>query len=84
MARSRLQTTERMSNTGYHAHGKPTWWARVGKGDKARFLEVPWTRGDRCLDCIVDVEPGTEVACGAGKGNHKTVRQTVITTAIEE
>jgi len=33
---------ERMSNTSYHAAGKPTWWARIG----SRFLEVGRQRGD--------------------------------------
>jgi len=72
-----------MSNTGYHANGKPTWWARIGSGDGARFLTVPYTRGDRYLDCEVDVPPGTTVYIGAGKGTHKTVRQTVVTVEIE-
>ena len=76
---SRLKTTDRMSNTGYHANGKPTWWARVG----SEFIKVAYTRGDSYLDCVVDIPPGTEVFCGAGKGTHKTVRQTVITTAME-
>jgi len=80
---SRLKTTDRMSNKGYHANGKPTWWARVGAGGDAKFLQIPWTRGDDYLDCIVDVPPGTEVYCGAGKGSHKTVRQTVVTVAVE-
>jgi hypothetical protein len=80
---SQLTTTDRMSNTGYHANGKPNWWARVGSGESARFLDIPRTRGDHRLDCEVDVPPGTKVYCGAGKGNHKTVRQTVTTTAIE-
>ena len=70
----------RMSNTGYHANSKPTWWARVGEGAEARFLTIPWTRGDRELDCIVDVDPGTTVHIGAGKGSHKTIRVTVVTT----
>jgi hypothetical protein len=73
-----------MSNTGYHENGKPTWWARIGEGADARFLEIPWTRGDKPLDCVVDVPPGTSVTCGAGKGTHKTVRQTVVTTEIAE
>lgn len=38
--KSKLTTTDRMSNTGYHANGKPNWWARVGKGDAAAFLEM--------------------------------------------
>ena len=76
---SRLTTTSRMSNTGYHQHGKPIWWARVGSGDSARFLKIPKVRGDAILDCEVDVPPGTTVFCGAGKGFHKTVRETVVT-----
>lgn len=33
--KSRLTTTDRMSNTGYHSNGKPNWWARIGSGDSA-------------------------------------------------
>lgn len=84
MTQSRLKTTERMSNTGYHANGKPNWWARIGSGDSAEWVDIPRTRGDRVLDCVVNLPPGTTIFCGAGKGNYKTVRQTVTTTAIEE
>lgn len=80
---SRLKTTDRMSNTGYHQNGKPTWWARVDTDDGAQFVKIPFTRGDNYLDAIVDLPPGTEVHCGAGKGRYKTVRQTVITTEVE-
>jgi len=80
---SRLRSDTLMSNTGYHQNSKPNWWARVGQGDDAQFLTIPTTRGDRILDCVVDVAPGTTVHIGAGKGSHKTVRQTVVTTAIE-
>ena len=76
---SHLVTTSRMSNTGFHANGKPNWWARIGSGDSARFLSIPRVRGDEVLDVVVDVEPGTEVFCGAGKGTFKTVRCTVVT-----
>ena len=76
---SRLTTSDRMSNTGYHQNGKPNWWARVGSGDSARFLPIPRVRGDEILDCEVDVPPGTTVYCGAGRGSHKTVRETVVT-----
>lgn len=77
---AKLRTTARMSNTGYHANGKPNWWARVGAGESARFLQIPRVRGDQILECEVDVPPGTTVCCGAGKGHYKTVRETVVTT----
>lgn len=76
---SKLTTTTRMSNTGYHQNGKPNWWARVGQGESVKFLIIPKTRGDEYLDCEVDVPTGTTVYCGAGKGNYKTVRETVKT-----
>lgn len=72
-----------MSNTGYHANGKPCWWARVGSGAAATFLEIPEVRGDQVLRCEVDLPPGTTVFCGAGKGTHKTVRETVVTLKID-
>lgn len=79
--RSRLKTSERMSNTGYHENGKPNWWARTAAGG---FIDLPRVRGDKELDCTVELPPGTEVFCGAGKGTRKTVRETVTTTEIEE
>lgn len=80
--KSCLKTTERMSNTGYHENNKPNWWARVGSGSTATWLAIPWVRGDRTLEVEVDVPPGTVVHCGAGKGDHKTVRATVTTTML--
>ncbi len=80
--KSKIASSRSMSNTGYHANGKPTWWARVGKGDSATFLDVGHVRGDHALEVEVDVPPGTIVYIGAGKGDHKTVRETVTTTAI--
>lgn len=77
---SRLRSTERMSNTGYHQNLRPNWWARVGSGASSRFLDIPRVRGDEYLDVVVDVLPGTTVYIGAGKGAHKTVRETVVTT----
>jgi hypothetical protein len=74
---SRLTTTARMSNAGYHANGKPSWWARAN----GQFLEIERVRGDSTLDVTVDLPPGTEVTCGAGKGTYKTVRETVVTAA---
>lgn len=34
---SRLTTTDRMSNTGYHQLGKPNWWAMI----KTDEVDVP-------------------------------------------
>lgn len=76
---SRIITNSRMSNTGYHQNGKPNWWARIGSGADARFLNIPRVRGDEILDCVVDVPVGTTVYCGAGRGSYKTVRETVVT-----
>lgn len=78
---SRILTTDRMSNTGYHANGKPTWWARIGSGNSVQWVNIPRVRGDSILDCVVDLPAGTTVFCGAGKGSHKTVRETVVTVA---
>ncbi len=81
---SLLKSNGRMSNTGYHANGKPNWWARIGSGDSARFLQIPRVRGDNHLECEVDVPSGTTVYIGVGKGSHKTIRETVTTEVIAE
>jgi hypothetical protein len=74
-----IRSTVRMSNTGYHQNGNPNWWARVGTGTNAKFLEISPTRGDEFLHVEVDVPAGTTVFIGAGKGAYKTVRETVKT-----
>lgn len=79
--RSKLTSTDRMSNRAYHAAGKPTWWARTGEGGAAKFLEIGRCRGDKSVDIIVDVTPGTEVHIGCGKGAG-SVRQTVTTEQV--
>lgn len=66
-----------MSNTGYHANGKPNWWARIGQGVDAEFVKIPAIRGDQKLDVEVDLPIGTVVNVGAGKGKYKTIRETV-------
>ncbi len=81
--KSRIVTKNRMSNTGYHQNGKPNWWARIGSGNSVQWVTIPRVRGDEPLDCIVDVPPGTTVCCGAGKGSYKTVRETIVTVAVE-
>lgn len=80
--KSRIRTSNRMSNTGYHQNGKPNWWARIGNGDNAQWVSIPRVRGDDILDCLVDLPVGTTVFCGAGKGSYKTIRETVVT--VEE
>ena len=77
---SRIKTTEKMSNAGFHANGKPNWWVRTEGGT---FLRIPDIRGDKHLDIVVDLPVGTTVYCGAGKGAHKTVRETIITIEAE-
>ena len=55
------------------------WWARIGSGPTARFLDLDGKhRADRKLMAIVDVPPGTEVVVGAGRGKD-AVRLTVTT-----
>lgn len=78
MAKARITTDRRMSNRGYHAAGQPTWWARIGTGASAKFVELPTVRGDTALSVVVDLPPGTaEVSVGAGKGTNG-VRATVV------
>lgn len=81
--KSRIKSSGSMSNTGYHQNGKPTWWARIGTGNSAEWLDVGHVRGDYQLDRIVDCPPGTKVYIGAGKGSHKTIRETVVTTEVQ-
>jgi len=77
---SRIKSSDRMSNSGYHRSGKPCWWARIGSGKAAQWLKLGQVRGDQYLDVIVDVEPGTVVHVGVGRGRDG-VRERVRTEA---
>jgi hypothetical protein len=67
-----------MSNRQYHAYGCPTWWARIGSGDHAQFMKIPKTRGDKDLECTVEVDDDVRVIyIGAGPNNQHGVRCTV-------
>lgn len=78
---SRIVSSKRQSNSGFHRSGQPKWWARTGEGATARFLNLEKTRGDRHLDCEVDVPVGTEVTIGVGRGKDG-VRECVTTQPI--
>lgn len=74
MATLHILADDCMSNTRYHAAGKPTWWVRIGD----RFLAIPSTRGDQKLDVTVTVdrhptEP-TIVHYGVGPADRHGVR----------
>lgn len=64
----RVYCSDRMSNSGYHRGGKPTWWARVD----STFAKFQMVRGDSKLDQAATIElPGDGIYtlnCGAGKG----------------
>ena len=67
-----------MSNRQYHACGCPRWWARVGQGEHAQFLPIPRVRGDKDLDCTVEVDDGVDkIYIGAGPNNQHGVRYTI-------
>lgn len=79
---SRVVSKGRMSNTGYHANGKPNWWVRYDDNGTTRFVDIEKVRGDHHLDTQVPLPVGTKVFIGAGKGSHKTIRETVITIGV--
>ena len=82
--KSRIVSRGKQSNSGYHRTGKPNWWARVGD----EFLKIEWTRGDKRLDCVVDLPPGTKVEIGCGKAGHgkkhDCIRESVVTEGITQ
>lgn len=81
-ATSRLRTTDRMSGTPYRRAGQPTWWARIDHDDAdAEWVEIGDVAGNRTIDRIVDVEPGTTVHCGVSRGKG-AIRETVITVDV--
>jgi hypothetical protein len=83
MAKYRIQSAGRMSNRQYHAQGKPTWWARIGSGDDARFVTLPRIRGDEKLNVIVSLDAEDDLHIGVGKGDGG-VRETVTPLALEQ
>lgn len=43
----KVSATGRMSNTKYHASGKPNWWVRIEKGEYKAFVQLSPVRGDQ-------------------------------------
>jgi hypothetical protein len=73
-----LKSNGKMSNRQYHANGKPRWWARVGSGAGAEFLEIDDVRGDEYLDVVVEVDDDVkEISIGVGPRGSHGVRETV-------
>lgn len=65
---------QRMSNTQFHAAGKPNWWVR--NADTNEFLQVPHTRGDQAFSFdATNVKAGRYVV-GVGPNNKHGVRYT--------
>lgn len=56
----------KISNSAWHRAGQPNWWARIGQGDSARFLEIGRIRGDKDLSVEVTVPAGSTIAYGVG------------------
>lgn len=83
--RSRVVSSNKQSNTSYHRTGGMNWWARIGAGENARFLTIPKTRGDQLLDCEVDLEPGTHITIGVGRGvaTRRIIREDVVTQNLK-
>jgi len=73
-----LEILKSLVDEGRVIHGCPRWWARVGSGDNARFLDIPKVRGDNDLRCTVEVEDDvTVIYIGVGPNNKHGVRETV-------
>lgn len=71
----RIESSDRMSNTKYHAYGKPNWWARIGYD---QFLAIPQVRGDVQLEVDVEVPDDTEaIYIGVGPRNKHGIRETI-------
>lgn len=79
---SRLRSTDRMSNRQYHRNRQPRWWARIGSGDAAEWVEIGTIRGDQALDVVVPLPPGTSVHIGCGPRDNG-IRETVETQAVQ-
>jgi hypothetical protein len=60
---TRVQSSDRMSNAGYHRAGKAWWWLRGPEG----FVKVPSVRGDKYFDSELELAPGA-YTLGVGKG----------------
>lgn len=63
---------QRMSNTQFHAAGRPNWWVR--NADTNEFLQVPYTRGDEVFSFeAASVKAGNYVV-GVGPNNKHGIR----------
>ena len=55
----KIKSNDRMSNTRFHAAGKPNWWLR--NVETSEFVTIPRTRGDDYFEATLDLEPGRYV-----------------------
>lgn len=74
----RIKSSDRMHSKPYHFFGEPIWWARIGSGKNAVWLNIGRARGDKHLDVEVDVPDGTcEIVIGCGPSGRHGVRERI-------
>lgn len=71
MTQSRLRANARLDNYSYYLVNRPNWWASLDAEDSdGDFrLDIPPTRADRPLDCVVNVPAGTTVYLGLDRSD---------------
>jgi hypothetical protein len=66
------------SNAGWNRTGCTNWWAGYRVNGSMTFLQIAPRRGDRQLDCSVEVpDEVTEILIGAGKAGKDAHRETI-------
>jgi hypothetical protein len=66
------------SNAGWNRTGCTNWWAGYRVNGNMTFLQIAPRRGDRQLDCTVEVpDEVVEILIGAGKAGKDAHRETI-------
>ena len=73
-----IKSKGQQSNSGWNRTGCTNWWAGYRVNGSMTFLQIAPRRGDRQLDCVVEVPSDvTEILIGAGKAGKDAYRETI-------
>jgi len=71
------------TNSGWNRTGCTNWWAGYRVNGNMTFLQIAPRRGDRQLNCTVEVpDEVTEILIGAGKAGKDAHRETIAVPVV--
>jgi len=78
-----IKSKGQQSNAGWNRTGCTNWWAGYRVNGSMTFLQIAPRRGDRQLECVVEVPDGVvEILIGAGKAGKGAHRETIAVPVV--